>query len=195
MTPARRYGLPLTAVLGLVLLSGCGIRTTSVPVDAGPAPTRVSCAAPRPPAKPDPSEVTRQVFLVCSMQVTPVSRNLTLPDSRVDWYGRVQQLISQIQFSPRPEEAKAGFSSAVPASLELAGPREGDPASSLRLNQAPSALPPFALAQIVCTLTSDAMVAPDRAVAIGGPGPSDGLRSYTCTSDLRTGADDAGTPL
>jgi hypothetical protein len=178
-----------------VLLTGCGIRTTSVPVDAGAAPSRVSCAAPRPPAKPDPSEVTRQVFLVCSSQVTPVSRNLALPDTRVDWYARVQQLIGQIQFSPLPDEAKAGFSSAVPASLSLASPRAGDPKLALRLNEAPAGLPPFALGQIVCTLTADPMVAPNQSVVIGGPGEADGLRSYTCTSDLRTGADDAGTPL
>jgi hypothetical protein len=42
----RRRRAPLLALLGVVLLAGCGIRTTSVPVDAGPAPSRVSCAVP-----------------------------------------------------------------------------------------------------------------------------------------------------
>jgi hypothetical protein len=196
MSPVRRRGAGAAAALGAaLLLGGCGIRTTSVPVDAGPAPSRVSCAAPRPPAKPDPSEVTRQVFLVCSSQVTPVSRNLALPDNRVDWYARVQQLIGQIQFSPLAAEAKAGFSSAVPASLSLSAPLSGDPKDVLRLSQAPAGLPPFALGQIVCTLTADPLVAPHQSVVIGGPDAADGLRSYTCTSDLRTGADDAGTPL
>jgi hypothetical protein len=45
----------VVTLLGLALaavLSGCGIRSTSVPVDAGAAPSRISCTVPSPPRSP-----------------------------------------------------------------------------------------------------------------------------------------------
>jgi hypothetical protein len=188
------YGLAAAGVLA-PLLAGCGIRTTSVPVDAGPAPSRVSCTAPKAPANSEPDAVTRQVFLVCSMQVAPVSRSMVLRDARIDWFTRVSELVAQLQASPMTDEGRAGFSTAVPSDLRVTGARAGDPRDALRLNEAPDALPPFALGQLVCTLTADPVVSPDQQVVIGGPAKNDGLRVYSCTSDLRTGADDAGTPL
>ncbi|MBY8881931.1 hypothetical protein K7862_30495 [Streptomyces sp. PLK6-54] len=183
----------------LPILAGCGIRTTSVPVDAGPAPSRVSCAPPKATADPGPDTVSRQVYLVCSMQLAPVSRNVPVRDIgnvRTSLAGQATQLIRQLEQSPRNAESQAGFSTAVPASTEIAPLHAGDPADALRLNQELDDLPSFALAQIICTLTADAGMAPDHSVLLGGQAPGDPLRRYTCTSDLRTrpdAGDDAGT--
>ena len=189
------------ALAGLALASlsaGCGIRTTSVPVDAGPAPARVSCAAPRPAAAAGADTVVRPVYLVCSMQIAEVRRSMPVRDSRIDRYTQVRELIAQLQMSPRAAEAKAGFSTAVPGGLWLVTPVRGDPKDALRLNQPPEQLPPFALAQLVCTLTADRQIAPRREVVLGGPRPDTALLSYTCSSKLRTdadAADSAGVPV
>jgi hypothetical protein len=200
----RTYTVALL-VLAAALLGGCGIRTTSVPVDAGPAPSRVSCAAPKAPATPSANTVLRQVYLVCSMQIAPVEREVTLRDGRSTPYSVAQELITQLQISPRAEETKAGFSTAVPGNrlfLQFLQPPAVDPVSpaakdALRLSEPLDELPSFALAQIVCTLTGNALVAPHHSVVLGGPG-QDPLRRFTCTSDLRTrpdAADSAGTPV
>lgn len=197
-------GLRAAAVLGAAvvavapLLAGCGIRSTTVPVDAGPAPSRVSCAAPKVPATPEPDAVVRRVYLVCSMQIAPVGRYVPVRDGRIDRVTQVRELISQLQISPRPDETKAGFSTAVPGTLEVTVPIKGDPKDALRLNMPLDELPSFALAQLVCTLTADSLIAPTAKVTLGGPPPDAKLRSYSCTSDLRTrpgAADTAGTPV
>jgi hypothetical protein len=180
------------------LLAGCGIRTTTVPVDDGPAPSRVACAAPSTPATPEPDAVLRKVYLVCNTQVTPVTRGVLARGGRGDRYGDVRELLAQLQISPRTEETRAGFSTAVPGTLEIAGPGPSDPGNALRLNAEPDELPSFALAQIVCTLAADPAVAPQHEVVLGGPSAAVKLRSYTCTSDLRTrseAADGAGTAV
>ncbi|MFI1097082.1 hypothetical protein [Streptomyces sp. NPDC020917] len=198
----RRGAAPAAALVALVLLpllAGCGIRTTSVPVDAGPAPSRVSCAPPKAAADPDPDTVSRQVYLVCSMQLAPVSRSVPVRDVgnvRTSVSSQATALIRQLEQSPRSAESQAGFSTAVPATTEIAARHGGDPANALRLNQELDDLPSFALAQIVCTLTADSGIAPDGTVLLGGQSPGDPLRTYTCTSDLRTrpdAGDDAGT--
>jgi len=198
----RRRGAALgsaSLVLVLPLLAGCGIRTTSVPVDAGPAPSRVSCAPPKAAASPGPDTVSRQVYLVCSMQLAPVPRNVPVRDIgnvRTSLSGQATELIRQLEQSPRSGESQAGFSTAVPASTEIAPRHSGDPADALRLNQELDDLPSFALAQIICTLTADGGIAPDHSVLLGGQAPGDPLRQYTCTSDLRTrpdAGDEAGT--
>jgi hypothetical protein len=197
-------GLRAAVVLGAAavavtpLLAGCGIRTTTVPVDAGPAPSRVSCAAPKVPATPEPDAVVRRVYLVCSMQIAPVGRDVPVRDGRIDRLTQVRALVSQLQISPRQDETRAGFSTAVPGTLEVTVPTTNDPKSALRLNMPLDELPSFALAQIVCTLTGDSLITPDGKVVLGGPPPDSKLRSYSCTSDLRTrpgAADTAGTPV
>ncbi|WP_329135766.1 hypothetical protein OG552_22750 [Streptomyces sp. NBC_01476] len=186
------------AVVAVALLAGCGIRSTTVPVDAGPAPSRMFCAAPRLPATPPAETVIREVYLVCTgMQVASVQRDVTLRDNaRLTAWSLARELITQLQISPRADETKAGFRTTVPGNnLFLLEPQDGDPKGALRLSEPLDELPSFALAQIVCTLTADALVAPEHAVVLGGP-DGDELRRYTCTSDLRTrpeAADSAGT--
>ena len=52
----RRAAALALAALGGMASAGCGIRATSVPVDAGAGPTRVSCAVPDGPrTSPSPS--------------------------------------------------------------------------------------------------------------------------------------------
>lgn len=183
------------------LLTGCGIRTTSVPVDAGPAPSRVTCAQPSAPATPVPDTVTRAVYLVCSGQIAPVQRPVRLPDvvrGRDSRTVLARELLGLLQASPRAAESAAGFDSGVPLTLELLAPLPGDPADALRLSQALGDLPSFALGQIVCTLAADATLAPGHTVVLGGPDSGDELRRYSCTPDLRTSgepADTAGVPV
>ncbi|HEY3481843.1 MAG TPA: hypothetical protein VGL02_23340 [Streptomyces sp.] len=194
-----RSGTALAAAVllgGLPLLGGCGIRTTTVPVDAGPAPSRVSCAVPRVTTSPAQDSVVRQVYLVCGMQTAPLPRAVAVRQGRFDRIDQVRELLAQVQRSPLTAEAKAGFSTAVPGSLVVYGPSRNDPPQALRLNQAVDELPSFALAQIVCTLAADPLVSPTHTVLLGGNGAGSKLRSYTCTSDLRTrpdAADGAGT--
>lgn len=180
----------------LPLLGGCGIRTTTVPVDAGPAPSRVSCAVPRVTTSPAQDSVVRQVYLVCGMQTAPLPRAVPVRQGKFDRIDQVRELLAQVQRSPLTAEAKAGFSTAVPGSLLVYGPARNDPPEALRLSQPVDELPSFALAQIVCTLAADALVSPTHTVLLGGSTSGSKLRSYTCTSDLRTrpdAADGAGT--
>ncbi|MEE4541681.1 hypothetical protein V2S66_06810 [Streptomyces sp. V4-01] len=191
-------------VLGLALaplLAGCGIRTTSVPVDAGPAPSRVSCAQPAAPATPLPDAVTRKVYLVCSGQIAPVRRPVRVADVGGGRGGRerlARQLIALLQASPRAAESTAGFYTAVPVTLEVLAPLPGDPADALRLSEAAEDLPSFVLGQVVCTLAADSALAPGGSVVLGGPDAGDELRRYSCTPELRTSADaavSAGEPV
>ena len=180
------------------VLTGCGIRTTSVPVDAGPAPSRVSCEAPKAPAAVGPDAIVRPVYLVCSMQIAAVSRSVPVRNGWMNRTDQVRELIEQLQTGPRAAESKAGFSTAVPGALGITAAFTGDPKGALRLDQSPDELPSFALAQLVCTLTANPQIAPDRKVVLGGPEPASKLRSYACTPDLRSdpgAADTAGTPV
>jgi hypothetical protein len=193
-----RTALAVALLAALPLAGGCGIRTTTVPVDAGPAPSRVSCAAPRAGSAPEPEDVVRQVYLVCSSQTAPVKRGVPLRQGRIDRLSQARELIAQLQRSPLSAEAQAGFSTEVPGGLEVTGPRRGDPKETLRLNQAVDELPSFALAQIVCTLASDASVTLDGSVVLGGNDPDAKPRRYSCTPGLRTrpdAADSAGTAV
>ena len=179
------------------LLAGCGIRTTTVPVDAGPAPSRVSCLAPEATAEPRAETVPRQVFLVCSMQIAPVTRNVPVREGRIDWHTQVRDLFAQLQITPQPGETGAGFSTAIPGSLWVLPVDKHDPKTAVRISQPPGELPSFALAELVCTLGADKQITPDGQVVLGGPTPSH-LRAYTCTPGLRTdpdAADTAGTPV
>lgn len=198
MRPVAPKALAAVLCTALPLIGGCGIRTTTVPVDAGPAPSRVSCAAPRAGGAPETDTVARQVYLVCSMQTAPVKRSVPLRQSRTDRLTQVRELVAQLQRSPLSAETQAGFSTEVPGSLEVIGPYRDDPKETLRLNQAVDELPSFALAQIVCTLTADTSVTADGSVVLGGDDPDSKPRRYSCTPDLRTrpdAADSAGTAV
>lgn len=175
----------------LTALAGCGIRTTTVPVDDGPAPSRVGCAPPKAAGSSGTDTMVDRIYLVCNTQVTPVSRNVDVRDGRLDRLGEVRTLLAQLQLSPRSAEAKAGFSTAVPGTLAVVEAGQGGHRDALLLNDRPQDLPSFALAQIVCTLAGDSLVSPGHTVVLGGPEPDSKLRSYTCTPDLRTRSDAA----
>ncbi|MFI9099672.1 hypothetical protein ACIGXA_04040 [Streptomyces fildesensis] len=194
----------LLAALVTVATCGCGIRTTTVPVDAGPAPTRVSCAVPQATVPPEtPGTTVVKVYLVCSALAAQVTRNVTTTDTGtrpapVSRLIAADMLLGQLQRRPSAVEAEAGFATEVPGNLNLTGPLPGDPKDALRLSLSLDELPSFALAQLVCTFTAAPGVGlADRSVLLGGP-PGEGgpVKRYLCTSALRTrpdAADTAGT--
>lgn len=194
----------LLAALVTAATCGCGIRSTTVPVDAGPAPTRVSCAVPQATVSPQtPGATVVKVYLVCSALVAQVTRTVTDvtgprpgPVSRL---AGAHELLGQLQRRPSAGEADAGFATEVPGNLDLTGPVPGDPKDSLRLSLPLDELPSFALAQLVCTFAAAPGVsAEDRSVLLGGPNATDPVKRYSCTSALRTrpdAADTAGTAV
>ncbi|MFH8406816.1 hypothetical protein ACH4FX_18760 [Streptomyces sp. NPDC018019] len=186
---SRSRAVALTAVALAALapaLAGCGIRGTSVPVDAGGAPSRVSCKVPAgsvAPAQPDSAPVG--VYLVCSSTLAPVERTVTYPKQQPA--GRVQAaraLLDELQEQPSPVEEEAGFSTAVPEDLEVSGPRAGDPQAALRLSMRPEDLPSFALAQLACTFGESGALGRTHAAVLGGPGDRAPQR-YTCSAEVR----------
>ncbi|WUD73542.1 hypothetical protein OG937_18575 [Streptomyces sp. NBC_00510] len=197
----RRRRAPLLILLGVVLLAGCGIRTTSVPVDAGPAPSRVSCAVPDEEASPtatasaSPQGPAARVFLVCSAQVAAVNRSVRT--GGLDQLGMAVLLLRELQRKPRGGESSAGFTTAVQGDLAVEGPRRDDPRGSLRLSAPLGDLPPFALAQVVCTYAGTAAGSGSGGVLLGGSDDTP-VRRFTCTGDLRTdpeAAETAGTAV
>lgn len=199
--PVTLVGLTL---LTLLTLGGCGIRPTSVPVDAGAAPTRMSCAAPMPsPVRsPEVGSVAGKVYLVCSGRVLAVQRTVTMPrdSDPLDRLDVARVLLEQLRSAPLDAEAEAGFSTDIPADLQVSGARPTDPDAVLRLSRQPDELPAFALAQIVCTYAPTVAAGTNRSVLLGGPADSldrPPLR-YECGSALRSdpeAARTAGVPL
>lgn len=183
----------------MLLLAGCGIQPTSVPVDAGAAPSRIACVLPggAQPA-PDPQDTVVRVYLVCGSRVSPVQRSVPLAEGRVAVAGA---LLETLAAEPSDTERAAGFASRVPDGLEVSGGTPADPPGTLRLSTPLDELPPFALAQIVCTLAeTDAAVESDTAhgdaVVLAGPAdasPPVPPRRLTCTSALRNNPDAAQT--
>lgn len=197
----RRRGrlLALGAVLAaLPVAAGCGIRSTTVPVDAGPAPTRVSCEVPKVQDSPNLGDVAvMTVYLVCGGQVTPVQRVVPVRRQVTGRVGQIRELVAQLQRSVVAGEVKSGFDTRVPGTLEVLGPRSGDRKDALRLSQPVTDLPSFALAQLVCTLAASPYASPGHSVVLGGSTSTSKVRRYTCTPELRTlpqAADTAGTP-
>ncbi|MFJ5549524.1 hypothetical protein [Streptomyces sp. NPDC093225] len=170
-------------VVSLGLLgSGCGIRATTVPVDVGAAPSRVSCDTSAPPAQPAGREGVRvEVQLVCGSQLVAVERVLAGVDKRP--VRAAQSLLAELEQSLSAEERDAGFSTEVGAELSVAPARPGDPKGTLRLSRRPEDLPPLALAQIVCTF-ADSGVAGGGRVVLGGP-DTDPPRAWECTEAVR----------
>ncbi|WP_043180771.1 hypothetical protein [Streptomyces sp. NRRL F-5123] len=193
-TSPRRplVGVLLAATL-LPLLGACGIRSTTVPVDAGPAPSRVSCQAPAPENSPDAVDAAVvQIYLVCGGQTTAVRRTLVVHPQATGRVEQVNELVRQLQRPLLGEETKAGFSTAVPPTLQILGPEPGDPADALRLSQPVGDLPSFALAQIVCTVAGSPLASRGGTLVLGGPEKDQRPREYGCTDDLLTRPDAPG---
>ncbi|MFE4635135.1 hypothetical protein ACFRJ1_17400 [Streptomyces sp. NPDC056773] len=190
----RRSAAAAAAAMGLLclgLLPGCGIRATTVPVDVGPAPSRVSCKT---PAGTEASAAGVQgiratVELVCGAQLVGVQRVVPVPEKRPARDVAVlvtQALLEVLQREPSAQEREAGFTTEVPALLTASAPRPGDPAGTVRLSRKPEDLPPVALSQLVCTLAeSDAVSAGAGPVVLGGPG-EDPPRAWECTPAVRS---------
>ncbi|MGW7575961.1 hypothetical protein [Streptomyces sp. NPDC054765] len=204
MTVDRRTGRRGTAAAAAMLaltVAGCGIRGTSVPVDAGGAPSRVSCRAPasEPPPSPSGPGTRTVVYLVCGSALAQVER--TVPPSRAaaSRLPAARALLDELEHKPSPDEEQAGFSSALPQDLKVSGPRAGDPADALRLSIRPDDLPSFALAQLVCTYGASTALGRTHAAVLGGPG-DDTAHRYDCSADVLANPDIAenagwGDPL
>ncbi|MCX5606079.1 MULTISPECIES: hypothetical protein [unclassified Streptomyces] len=193
MTRTRRTRRALAAglaVLTLSALSGCGIRATTVPVDVGAAPSRVSCDTPAQPSGQGGVQGFRAtVELVCGSQLVGVERVVPVPEKRPlrDPVALVvQALLEALEKTPSGEERDAGFTTGVPAGLTAGAPRPSDPAGTVRLSRKPEDLPPVALSQIVCTLAgSEAVSAGPGPVVLGGP-DADPPRAWECTDTVRS---------
>ena len=180
----------LTALLTLaaITLAGCGIRSTEVPTNFGPAPSRVHCSLSEPDASPRATRgLPVQVFLLCGSQLVAVDRTIRVPDGTADAARRVlvaQGLLEELQATPSPAEKEAGYTTDLRGPMDVTGPRRNDPDETLRLTTAPSTLTSYALAQIVCTLSDSAAAEGDGSVILGGPTGTP--RRYECTDEVRT---------
>ncbi|MEU6892736.1 hypothetical protein ABZ934_13240 [Streptomyces sp. NPDC046557] len=182
--------LVLAAVTAVT--SGCGIRATTVPVDVGAAPSRVSCDTPAAPSGQQPSGVPgfrATVELVCGSQLVGVERVVPVPEKRPARDPVVlaaQALLEALEREPSAQERDAGFTTGVPAGLSAVPTRAGDPTGTVRLSRKPEDLPPVALSQIVCTLSdSEAVSAGPGPVVLGGP-DADPPRAWECGDAVRS---------
>lgn len=194
----RRAGpLALLCVLAS-LAAGCGIRATSVPVDAGAAPSRVGCVLPTDQESPPggDGDAFVRVYLVCGSRVSPVEREVRMPGGRsaAERLPVARKLLAELKRQPRATEEAAGFETAVPDDLTVDGAADGDPDEALRLNRPLGELPPFALAQLVCTYADTAVADADDGVILGGPA-GDGRSRSDDGDDGDAGADRAAAPL
>ncbi|GAA1902029.1 lipoprotein [Streptomyces durmitorensis] len=180
-----RAALLATALTGT--LAGCGIRSTEVPTDFGPGPSRVPCVMSGSSiASQSTSGVPVQVFLVCAAQLVTVDRSVRIPAEKAtsDRVRIAQALLDELAHTPSAPEKQAGFATDVRGGTVVSGPAEGDPEDALRFSSSPEDLSAFALAQIVCTFADSAAAGDDREVIMGGPG-DDPLRRYECTQAVR----------
>ncbi|MCX4447238.1 GerMN domain-containing protein [Streptomyces sp. NPDC087866] len=173
------------AALCAVLATGCGIRTTSVPVDAGAAPSRVPCAMPAEDVASQAEQgIPVQVYLVCASQLVTVDRAVQVQEAKSDRLRIATALLDELRKQPTAGEREAGFSTDVPKKLRVSGPRAGDTKDALRLSEQPEDLPAEALAQIVCTLTESESLTTGDTVTLGGPGNYP-ARGYLCTTETK----------
>lgn len=173
------------AALCAVLAAGCGIRSTSVPVDAGAAPSQVPCSMPAEDVAAQALQgIPVQIYLVCSAQLVTVDRTVQVPETSSDRARIARALLVELQEEPPADERRAGFSTAVPSALRVGPARKGDPAAALRLSTHPEDLPSAALAQIVCTYAESEPLAAKGTVLLGGPGTY-APRGYLCTSETK----------
>ncbi|MFF5895061.1 hypothetical protein ACFY8O_03940 [Streptomyces argenteolus] len=190
----RRAAVVLAAVVaGAALAGGCGIRSTSVPVDAGAAPSRMPCrTASAGTTAPPPESVSVRIYLVCASQLVTVNRTVGLDPSRSGRVVVAQALLGELQQEPSAGERRAGFSTVVPAGLRVSGPRQGDPEDTLRLGEQPEDLPAEALAQVVCSYAESDALGAGGAVLLGGPGDY-APRGYLCTTETKNRPGDVPT--
>ncbi|WP_327369466.1 hypothetical protein [Streptomyces sp. NBC_01217] len=183
---ARRSAVALAgAVTAAVLAAGCGIRTTSVPVDAGAAPSQVPCSMSAENVTTQALQgIPVQIYLVCSSQLVTVDRTVQAGEPKSDRVRIAQALLAELEQKPPAEERQAGFSTSVPPALRIGAAHSGDRQGTLRLSQQPEDLAPEALAQIVCTYAESESLAPDGTVTLGGPG-NYAPRGYLCTSETK----------
>ncbi|GGV62183.1 lipoprotein [Streptomyces longisporoflavus] len=183
----RRLRAALIAAALTATLAGCGIRSTEVPTDFGPGPSRVPCVMSGSSiASQSTSGVPVQVFLVCAAQLVTVDRSVRIPARKAttDRVRIAQALLDELAKAPSGPEKQAGFATDVRGGTVVSGPAKGDPGDALRFSTSPEDLSAFALAQIVCTFADSAAAGDDRAVLLGGPG-DDPLRRYECTQAVR----------
>ncbi|MCX4770266.1 hypothetical protein [Streptomyces sp. NBC_01285] len=188
MRSERRGRRPAAAVAGAalcaILAAGCGIRTTSVPVDAGPAPSRVPCEMPAQDATAQPRQsISAEIYLICNSQLVTVDRTFQVQEAK-SGSTVAAALLAELRKEPPGPERQAGFSTDVPESLRVSGPRAGDPKGALRLSEQPEDLTAEALAQIVCTYTESEPLVQDGTVMLGGPGKY-APRGYLCTAETK----------
>lgn len=190
-----RTAVPLAAVLAAAALaSGCGIRTTTVPVDAGAAPSRVPCRlSSSDAATRSPDSVSAEVYLVCASQLVTVDRPMPADAVGAAPVEVARALLKEVQQAPPASERRAGFTTAVPAGLRVDPSRAGDPAGALRLSSQPEDLSAEALAQLVCTYAESESLVQDGSVVLGGPGDYP-PRGYLCTSQTKSRPGDLATP-
>ncbi|MFF3490917.1 hypothetical protein ACFYWS_06165 [Streptomyces sp. NPDC002795] len=174
--------------LASALLTGCGIRPTEVPTDFGAAPTRVGCSlsgSDKVGAQAG-GEFPVQVYLVCTSQLVTVDRTITLERGQAsDRVVVARELLAQLEAAPSGEEKRAGYTTDVRSGLKVSGPREGDPADTLRLNAPPGDLSPYTLSQVICTFANSEVTAEDdEHVVLGGPDAS-APREYACSEALK----------
>ncbi|MEU6756754.1 hypothetical protein [Streptomyces sp. NPDC046685] len=197
MRRARPAVLVALVSVALGATSGCGIRATTVPVDVGPAPSRVSCDTPAQPGGQGGAQGLRAtVELVCGSQLVGVERVIPLPEKKAlrDPVALVAQaLLEALERPPSAEERDAGFTTGVPDGLAAVAPRSGDPAGTVRLSRKPEDLPPVALSQLVCTLAGNEAVSKGRGpVVLGGP-DEDPPRAWECTEAVRSRPESVAT--
>ncbi|WCD99047.1 hypothetical protein PGH47_26650 [Streptomyces sp. HUAS 31] len=184
----KRRLLTLTT-LSAALLTGCGIRSTEVPTDFGPAPSRVHCSLSEPNISTQAERgLPVQVFLLCGSQLVAVDRTVRVPDGTADSARRVlvaQGLLDELEATPSATEKEAGYTTDVRGAMGATGPRPDDPDETLRLSTPPEDLTSYALAQIVCTFSDSSAAEGDGSVILGGP-TRDTPRRYECTNEVRT---------
>jgi hypothetical protein len=185
MNVRHLLALPVLAAL----LTGCGIRSTEVPTDFGPAPSRVQCSLSEPQVQTQAARgVPVQVFLLCGSSLVAVDRTVRVPDGTADSARRVlvaQGLLDELETTPSTAEKEAGYTTDVRGGMSVRGPRPGDPEETLRLSTPPDDLTSYALAQIVCTFSDSAAAEGDGSVILGGPNKAP-LHRYACTDEVRT---------
>ncbi|WP_329380242.1 hypothetical protein OG625_14500 [Streptomyces sp. NBC_01351] len=187
----RALPVAVTALLLAAATTGCGIRATTVPVDVGAAPSRVSCDTPaQQSAQGGVQGFRATVELVCGSQLVGVERVVPVPEKRGALKDPValvaQALLEAMAKPPSAQERDAGFTTGVPAELTATPPRPGDPAGTVRLSRKPEDLPPVALSQLVCTFAGhEEISAGPGPVTLGGP-DADPPRAWECTEAVRS---------
>ncbi|KUF17847.1 hypothetical protein [Streptomyces silvensis] len=185
----RRLRAALAATVLVATLGGCGIRSTEVPTDFGPAPSRVPCVASSSgvSTQDEATGVPVQIFLVCASQLVTVDRTVRIPSEKAttDRVRIAQTLLDELSAPPSQTAKQAGYETDVRRGITVSGPQRGDPDVALRLSTRPADLSSLALAQIVCTYADGAVADSDGTVVLGGLAGTPLLR-YECTQAVRS---------